>query len=405
MLMFQHKSSLSIRALLLFGLLLGCLHRPASAAQEAATIEEQKSALVLAEGELSAKQMALAKAKDDAELQAATEAAQTAADEAVAAIQASIDSLKAAGRSEEASQLAAFLTTTTGVIDTSNLDVGMLKSLLETWTAKGKDWVVDELPGKVVNLLILLVFFVVFKLAGTILGRLTRKTLGSAKLNVSQLLRDFAVTIVSKGTLLIGLVIGLQTVGIPMGPVLAGIGVLGFVVGFALQDTMSNFASGVMLLLYRPFDVGNFITAAGVSGTVHSLSLVSTKMTTPDNQTVIVPNSSIWGGVITNVTAQRTRRVDLVASIGYQDDIAKAEQALAEVVGAHPLVLKEPAPAIMLFELGDSSVNFVVRPWCKTSDYWGVKCDLTKAIKLRFDADGISIPFPQRDVHLHGEKT
>ena len=402
MLMFPHMPS--IRALLLFGLFLGCLPRSASAAQEAATIEEQKSALVLAEDELSAQQIALAKAKDNAELQAATEAAEAAADEAVAAIQASIDSLKAAGRSEEASQLAAFLTTTTGVIDTSNLDVGMLKSLLQTWTAKGKDWVVDELPGKVVNLLILLVFFVAFKLAGTILGRVTRKALGSVKLNVSQLLRDFAVTIVSKGTLLIGLVIGLQTIGIPMGPVLAGIGVLGFVIGFALQDTMSNFASGVMLLLYRPFDVGNFITAAGVSGTVHSLSLVSTKMTTPDNQTVIVPNSSIWGGVITNVTAQRTRRVDLVASIGYQDDIAKAEQALAEVVGAHPLVLKEPAPAIMLFELGDSSVNFVVRPWCKTSDYWGVKCDLTKAIKLRFDADGISIPFPQRDVHLHGEK-
>ncbi|HBP22662.1 MAG TPA: mechanosensitive ion channel family protein, partial [Planctomycetes bacterium] len=158
----------------------------------------------------------------------------------------------------------------------------------------------------------------------------------------------------------------------------------------------SNFASGVMILMYRPYDIGDFVQVAGVNGTVTAMSLVSTTLMTPDNQMVVVPNASIWGGIITNVTGSTRRRIDLVFGIGYDDDMAQAEALMREVVTAHPAVLSDPAPVIKVSELGDSSVNFICRPWVKTADYWDTKWDLTRQVKERFDAEGVSIPFPQR---------
>jgi small conductance mechanosensitive channel len=155
-----------------------------------------------------------------------------------------------------------------------------------------------------------------------------------------------------------------------------------------------------MILLYRPFDVGDVVEAGGVSGKVSHMSLVNTTFMTFDNQRLVVPNNNIWGAVITNVTAQRTRRVDLVFGISYGDDIEKAEKVLHEIVDAHEAVLDDPEPTIRLHELGESSVNFIVRPWVRTDDYWSTYWDLTKAVKKRFDEEGISIPFPQRDVHV-----
>jgi len=188
---------------------------------------------------------------------------------------------------------------------------------------------------------------------------------------------------------------------VDVAPLLAGVGVVGFVLGFALQDTLANFAAGFMILLNRPYDVGNVVTAAGVTGSVESMSLVSTTLKTPDNQRIIVPNGSIWGGVIQNVTSQETRRVDLIFGCGYEDDISKAQAVLEDIVSSHELVLKDPAPVIRLHELADSSVNFIVRPWTKTSDYWAVYWDLTRTVKERFDSEGLSIPYPQQDVHMH----
>jgi small conductance mechanosensitive channel len=156
-----------------------------------------------------------------------------------------------------------------------------------------------------------------------------------------------------------------------------------------------------MIMLYRPYDLGDVVTAAGVTGKVDSMNLVSTSIKTPDNQTIVVPNSSIWGDVITNVTANDQRRVDMVFGIGYDDDIGKAKALLGEIVSAHPLVLSEPQPMIRVHELADSSVNFIVRPWAKTGDYWDVYWDLQQTVKERFDAAGISIPYPQTDVHVH----
>jgi small conductance mechanosensitive channel len=199
--------------------------------------------------------------------------------------------------------------------------------------------------------------------------------------------------------MLFGILIALSQVGISLGPLLAGLGIAGFIIGFALQDTLSNFASGMLILIYRPFDVGDFVTAGGVTGKVSHMSLVNTTFKTIDNQVLVVPNNMIWSGVVTNVTAQRLRRVDLVFGVAYSDDVEKVEKVLAEIVASHELVLDTPEPMIKLHELADSSVNFVVRPWVKTDDYWDVYWDLLRTVKIRFDAEGITIPFPQREIH------
>lgn len=186
---------------------------------------------------------------------------------------------------------------------------------------------------------------------------------------------------------------------------LAGLGVAGFIVGFALQDTLGNFAAGAMILIYRPFDVDDIVEVPGAFGTVKKMNLVSTTITTLDNQTLVIPNSKIWGDVIKNVTAQNIRRVDLEFGIGYDDDIEHAERILTDIVLAHEKVLNDPKPNVKLHTLGDSSVNFIVRPWTETDDYWDVYWDIMREVKLRFDREGISIPFPQRDVHLYNEES
>lgn len=251
------------------------------------------------------------------------------------------------------------------------------------------------------NILAFLAVLVAFKFLSGIAGRIVSRALTTFNRNSSELLRSFVVNCTRKTIFLIGLVVALSMLGIEVGPFIAAIGAAGFIIGFALQGTLANFAAGLMILLYRPFDVGQVVSTAGVTGKVDAMTLVSTTVKTPDNQTIVIPNGKIWGDVITNVTGSDTRRVDLVFGVGYDDDLAKAGQVLEKLVNEHPLILKEPAPVIKVHELADSSVNFIVRPWTKTGDYWAVYWDLTRAVKDRFDAEKISIPFPQRDVHLH----
>jgi len=219
--------------------------------------------------------------------------------------------------------------------------------------------------------------------------------------DLSTLLAHFLVKAAYVATVVLGLLVVLTMMGVNMAPVFAVVGGASFIIAFAMQSTLSNFAAGLMIMIYKPFDVGNFVTLAGVSGTVKAVNLVSTTLTTPDNQTITIPNSNVWGSIITNVTVNDTRRVDLVFGIAYTDDEDRAHAILKEVVAAHPLVLAEPEPVIRLHELGDSSVNFVCRPWVKTDDYWAVYWDITQQVKARFDEAGISIPFPQRDVHVY----
>jgi len=250
------------------------------------------------------------------------------------------------------------------------------------------------------NILFFLITLLIFYLLARAAGQVVHKTVSRSK-KFSDLLKDFFVTATRKAVMLIGIIVALSMLDVNITPFVAGLGVAGFVLGFALQGTLSNFASGLMILIYRPYDVGHVIEAAGVKGKVKSMNLVSTTITTFDNQVVIVPNGEIWGGVITNVTGSSTRRVDMVFGISYSDDISKAVEILESILSKHDLVLDDPAPVVRLHELGDSSVNFVCRPWVKTDDYWTVYWDVTREVKERFDAEDVSIPFPQQDVHLY----
>ena len=294
--------------------------------------------------------------------------------------------------------------TVTGEITTDVLDVGIVGSLLAGWSKSIVNLVARE--GLRVVFRLLLVTFILF--ASITLANFVRKLvdrgLHSARIDISHLLRRMIVSSVRNLIIIFGILIAISQLGISLGPLLAGLGIIGFIIGFALQDTLSNFASGLMILLYQPFDVGDTVEAGGVRGKVNHMSLVNTTFMTFDNQKLVVPNNLIWQSVITNVTAQFTRRVDLKFGISYGDDVEKAEKLLREIVEEHDSVLASPEPMIHLHELADSSVNFIVRPWVKTDDYWDTYWDITKAVKLRFDEEGISIPFPQRDVHVIEQK-
>ncbi|KAA1194603.1 mechanosensitive ion channel family protein [Pseudohalioglobus sediminis] len=258
-----------------------------------------------------------------------------------------------------------------------------------------------HLPDLLLKFLAFLLILFVFRALSHLAKRLVGSALNKSRSDFSTLLKDVLTSTSGAIVMLVGILVALSQVGVSLGPALAGLGVAGFIVGFALQDTLGNFAAGGMILFYRPYDVDDFVEVAGAIGLVKKMSLVSTTINTFDNQTLIIPNSKIWGDVIKNVTAQRTRRVDLEFGISYSDDIEKTERILREVLESHEKVLKEPAPNIRLHNLGDSSVNFIVRPWTRTPDYWEVYWDITREVKMRFDREGISIPFPQRDVHIH----
>jgi len=290
---------------------------------------------------------------------------------------------------------------TTGQIGTGVLNKDVVLGLLHDWWGSSLVMLSKNSGSILFKVIILISLLLLFRLLAAFVGRVVRRSVQSSKVSVSVLMQDMLVSMASRLVLLIGLLIALAQIGVSLGPVLAGLGVAGFIVGFALQDTLGNFAAGMMILVYRPYDVGDFVEAAGVSGLVKSMSIVSTTILTVDNQTLIIPNSKIWGDVIKNVTAQGERRVDMMFGISYSDSVEDAERLLHDIVTSNEKVLAEPAPVIRLHQLGDSSVNFIVRPWVKTADYWEVYWYVTKAVKLRFDAEGISIPFPQRDVHIH----
>ena len=249
-----------------------------------------------------------------------------------------------------------------------------------------------------------IVFFLLIILIAWVLSKAVSKAVQKAITNIksaSELLKEFIVNITRKAIFVVGFIVALSMLEVNIGPLLAAIGAAGFIMGFALQGTLSNFAAGIMILIYRPYDVGDLVDVAGTFGKVDAMTIVSTTLRKPDNQKVVVPNNMIWGDIITNITGTSKRRVDLVFGIGYSDDIAKAQKILEDLLASHESILKDPAPVVKVHELADSSVNFVVRPWVATDNYWDVYWDITRAVKEQFDAEGVSIPFPQRDVHMH----
>ena len=265
-----------------------------------------------------------------------------------------------------------------------------------------KNWLLSPQGGIrwVINIIAFVGILFASWVLSKILSSLTGKALSRVK-GTSSLLRSFMVNLVRQATLILGLVMSLSALEINTSPLLALIGGAAFVIGLALQGTLSNFAQGLLILAYRPFDVGDVVDAGGVSGIVDSMNMLSTTIRTFDNKLMIVPNGKIGGDTITNATASDTRRIDMTFGIGYDDDADQAQAILERVVTGHPLVLKDPAPLIRLNELADSSVNFIVRPWAKTADYWAIYWEVTAAVKKEFDAAGISIPYPQQDVHVY----
>ncbi len=253
-----------------------------------------------------------------------------------------------------------------------------------------------------IKLVTAVLIFVIGRIVIKLVIKLVKKLLH--KSSMDEMLIDFVSSILNAVLLLFVIIAALNQLGVDTSSLVALIAAAGLAIGLALQGSMQNFAAGVMILVFKPFKSGDFIEAGGVSGVVEKIQIFSTLMRTGDNKEVIVPNGSIYSGAITNFSARDTRRVDMVFGIGYDDDIRLAKSILEKLVSEDSRILPEPVPVIALSELADSSVNFVVRPWVNSGDYWGVMWDMNEKVKLAFDEAGISIPYPQMDLHLHKQE-
>jgi small conductance mechanosensitive channel len=248
-----------------------------------------------------------------------------------------------------------------------------------------------------------IVIFIVGRIVARIISNTVAKMMTKSK--VDETLVKFGKNIIYIALMVFVILAALGKLGIETTSFAAIIAAAGLAIGLSLQGTLGNFASGVMLILFRPFKVGDFVEAGGVAGIVEEIQIFSTIMRSGDNKEITVPNGQIVGSTITNYSAKETRRVDLVIGVGYDDDLKKVRSVLEDVINSDERILKDPAVTIGVLELGDSSVNFAVRPWVKSGDYWPVLFDLQETIKLRFDAEGISIPYPQQDVHIVSNKS
>ena len=236
------------------------------------------------------------------------------------------------------------------------------------------------------------------RILASVVGGATLRALTRSKIDES--LVGFATGFVKGGIILFAVIAALSKFGVQTGSFIAVIGAAGLAVGLALQGSLSNFAAGVLILLFRPFRVGDVIESAGSRGKVKEIGILATILATPDNQKVILPNGALMNSKIINANAYPTRRIDLVASISYSDDVDQARDVLRAILAAHPKVLNDPESVVEVLEMADSSVNLVVRPWVDSSDYWPVYFDLSRSIKLELERNGLTIPFPQRDIHL-----
>ncbi len=243
-----------------------------------------------------------------------------------------------------------------------------------------------------------IIVFIIGKIVAKIITNIVGKMMIKGK--VDETLIKFVKNIVYAGLMIFVILAALGKMGIETTSFAAILAAAGLAIGLSLQGTLSNFAAGFMLILFRPFKVGDFVEAGGVSGVVEEVQIFNTQLRSGDNKEIIVPNGQIVGSTITNYSAKETRRVDMVIGVGYNDDLKKVRAVLEDILKKDERVLADPAPTIGLIELGESSVNFVVRPWVKSGDYWPVLFEVQEEIKLRFDAEGISIPFPQRDLHI-----
>ncbi len=263
------------------------------------------------------------------------------------------------------------------------------------WTTRGLEFVTDY--G--VRIAFALAIFLIGRWVSGLISRTIRRLMERHK--VDPVLTTFASSMAYFGLLAMVALASLNKLGFETTSFVALIGAAGLAVGLAVQGSLSNFAAGVLIIIFRPFKLGDYIEGGGTAGVVKEITILTTVLATPDNKRIIVPNSAVMGGTITNFSANDTRRLDLVFGVSYGDDLPKVKRILEEIVANDERCLKNPAPTIGVLALADSSVNFAVRPWVKTSDYWNVFFDMQMRVKQRFDAEGVTIPFPQRDVHLY----
>ncbi len=266
---------------------------------------------------------------------------------------------------------------------------------VQTYTQQGIDLAFKIVPQILLALLALIIGLWVIKL----ISRAITRALEKSKVEIS--LQKFLVSLISIGLKILLLISIASMLGIATTSFVAIIGAMGLAVGLALQGSLANFAGGVLILLLKPFKVGDVIDAQGYLGKVDQIQIFNTILKTFDNKTIFIPNAALSNGSITNFSLEPTRRVDMTFGIGYDDDLKKAKQILQNLVENDERILKDPAPTVALAELGDSSVNFAVRVWVKQEDYWDVYFDFHEKVKLTFDEQGISIPYPQHDVHLY----
>jgi small conductance mechanosensitive channel len=269
--------------------------------------------------------------------------------------------------------------------------ITMIEAYIQKLQESGVEWLT--------NFVLAILIFFIGKIVVKMVVRGVKKLM--TRSGMDEILINFLSSIASGVMMLFVIIAAVGKIGVDTSSMVALVGAAGLAVGFALQDSLNNFASGVMLIVFRPFKNGDFIEAGGTTGIVENITIFTTMMRTGDNREIIIPNGEIFGGTITNYSARSTRRVDMVFGIGYDDDLLLAKKILNEIIKADDRILMDPAPAISIKDLGDSSVNFKVRPWVNSADYWDVHADITEKVKLTFDERGISIPYPQMDVHVH----
>jgi len=245
-----------------------------------------------------------------------------------------------------------------------------------------------------------IIIFVVGRWVAKLVSKVVAKVMTKAKIDAT--LVNFVQDLCYVAMLAFVVIAALEKLGVDTASFAVVIGAAGLAIGFALQGSLGNFAAGVILIIFKPFKVGDFVELGGKMGTVKEIQIFNTILSSPDNVRVIVPNSQVTGSSIMNYTVNGTRRVDMVVGVSYEDDLKKARKVIEDILAADSRILKEPAPTVAVSELGDSSVNFVVRPWVNSTDYWSVRFDTIRDVKMALDKNGITIPFPQRDVHMKG---
>ena len=303
------------------------------------------------------------------------------------------------------------MTNVTGQLATQTVaavqkQVGEVAQALDTELAQGREtinialrWFTENGLSFLVNVCVALLLLCAGMSAIRLLTRATGKALAKTG-HVNVLLQHFLCSVVNKTAWVLLIMIVLQRLGVDIAPLIAGLGITGFILGFAFQESLSNLAAGMMIAINQPFQVGDFVSVGGISGAVRELNMMAATLATADNVKVVIPNKVIWGSPITNYTATDKRRLEIAVGIAYGADIAKAKRVALEVVRADPRVLADPEPIAEVLSMGDSSVNLVVRPWTTPPDYWPAFFALNQAVKEAFDKNGIEIPFPQMDVHM-----